>query len=55
MTGARGLYERVGYRRAPDFDFDLAARFGGPGATPIMALAYLRDVTQQHLTLGRTR
>ena len=55
MTGARGLYERVGYRRAPEFDFDLAARFGGPGATPIMALAYLRDVTQQHLTLGRTR
>ena len=55
MTDARGLYERAGYRRAPEFDFDVAARFGSPGATPIMALAYLRYVTQKHLTPGRTR
>jgi GNAT superfamily N-acetyltransferase len=55
MTDARGLYERAGYRRAPEFDFDVAARFGTPGATPIMALAYLRYVTQKQLTLGRTR
>jgi GNAT superfamily N-acetyltransferase len=55
MTDARGLYERVGYRRAPEFDLDVAARFGGPGATPIMALAYLRYVTQKYLTPGRTR
>ena len=55
MTDARGLYERAGYRRAPEFDFDVAARFGSPGATPMMALAYLRYVTQKHLTLGRTR
>src|SRR6516164_7413866 len=27
MTGAIALYERLGYRRAPQFDFDLAARF----------------------------
>ena len=46
MTDARALYDRLGYRRAPEFDFDVAARFGGPAATPIMALAYLRYVTR---------
>ena len=55
MTGAIAVYERLGYRRAPEFDVDLAARYGGPGAAPIMAHAYFRYVTQQYLTLGRTR
>ena len=44
MTGAIALYERLGYRRAPEFDFDMAAHYGGTGATPITALAYLRQL-----------
>jgi GNAT superfamily N-acetyltransferase len=55
MTDAIALYGRLGYRRAPQFDFDVAARFGRPGATPIMALAFLRYVTQKYMNLGRTR
>ena len=45
MTTAIALYERSGYRRAPEFDFDVAARFGRPGAAQITALAYLRCLT----------
>jgi ribosomal protein S18 acetylase RimI-like enzyme len=55
MTGAIALYERLGFRRAPEFDVNLAARFGGPGAAPIMAHAYLRYMTQPYLTHARTR
>jgi GNAT superfamily N-acetyltransferase len=50
MTSAIALYERLGYRRAPEFDFDMAARFGRSGAAPITAIAYLR-----HLTRTRAR
>src|SRR6516225_11085511 len=46
MTGAIALYERLGYHRAPEFDFDMAARFGQSGATPIMSIAYLRHLNQ---------
>ena len=42
MTSAIALYERLPYRRAPEFDFDMAARFGGSAAAPIMAIAYFR-------------
>jgi len=45
MTGAIALYERLGYRRAPEFDFDMAARYGGSGTVPIMSIAYLRHLT----------
>jgi GNAT superfamily N-acetyltransferase len=45
MTSAIALYERLGYRRAPAFDFDMAARFGRFGAAPITAIAYLRHLT----------
>jgi GNAT superfamily N-acetyltransferase len=45
MTGAIALYERLGYCRAPEFDFDWAARHGGSGATPITAVAFLRHLT----------
>ena len=44
MTDAIALYERLGFRRAPEFDFDMAARYGGTGAAPITALAYLRQL-----------
>jgi ribosomal protein S18 acetylase RimI-like enzyme len=45
MTGAISLYERLGYRRAPEFDFDMAARYGRFGAAPIMSIAFLRHLT----------
>jgi len=44
MTGAIALYEQLGYRRAPRFDIDLGARFGGFGATSSMAIAYVRQL-----------
>jgi GNAT superfamily N-acetyltransferase len=47
MTDAIALYERLGYRRAPEFDFDMAARYSGFGAAPITALAYLRDLAPE--------
>ena len=47
MTGAISLYERLGYRRAPEFDFDLAARYSRFGAKPIMSFAYLRHLTPE--------
>ena len=42
MTGAISLYEQLGYRRVPEFDFDMAARYSRSGAAPIRSLAYLR-------------
>ena len=44
MTGAIALYERLGYHRAPEFDFDMAARFGQAGAAPVTSIAYLRHL-----------
>ena len=44
MTGAIALYERLGYRRVPEFDFDMAARYSRFGAAPIMSIAYLRHL-----------
>lgn len=46
MTSAIALYEREGYRRAPHFDIDLSTRFGRFGTAPIVALAYLRQLSQ---------
>jgi len=45
MTGAISLYERLGYLRAPEFDYNLAARYSRFGAKPIMSFAYLRHLT----------
>ena len=50
MTKAIALYERLGFCRAPEFDFDMAARYSRFGAAPIMSIAYLR-----HLAPVRTR
>ena len=47
MTGAIALYERLGYRRAPEFDFDMAARYSRFGAAPIMSIAYLRRLAPE--------
>jgi GNAT superfamily N-acetyltransferase len=45
MTGAVAFYERLGYRRAPEFDYDWAAFRNWPATTPVMAITYLRDLT----------
>ena len=45
MARAIAVYERLGYRRAPEFDFDMAARYSGFGAAPIVSTAYLRHLT----------
>jgi GNAT superfamily N-acetyltransferase len=42
MTKAIALYERLGYQRVPEFDFDMASRYSRFGAPPITSLAYLR-------------
>jgi ribosomal protein S18 acetylase RimI-like enzyme len=47
MTGAIALYERLGYRRAAEFDFDMAARYSRFGAAPIMAIAYVRQLAPE--------
>jgi predicted N-acetyltransferase YhbS len=45
MTKAVALYERLGYCRAPDFDLDLNAHYGGPDdRRPITFIAYRRDL-----------
>jgi len=46
MTEAIALYERLGYRRAAEFDFDMAARYSRFGSAPVMSIAYLRHVMQ---------
>ena len=45
MTKAIALYERLGFLRAPEFDFDMAGRYSRFGAAPIMSIAYLRHLT----------
>jgi GNAT superfamily N-acetyltransferase len=45
MTTAVALYERLGYRRAPEFDLDVNAHYGIDAATPWPALAYLRRLS----------
>ena len=55
MTKAIALYERLGYRRAPEFDFDMAARYSRFGAAPIMSTAYLRRLTQVCVPVAAAR
>jgi predicted N-acetyltransferase YhbS len=43
MTDDIARYERLGYRRAPEFD----------GAEPVRSVAHLRYVAQMYLTLAR--
>jgi GNAT superfamily N-acetyltransferase len=45
MTGAIALYERLGYRRAPEYDFDWSALHSRSAAVPIMAFVFVRDLT----------
>jgi GNAT superfamily N-acetyltransferase len=55
MTGAIALYERLGYHRAPEFDLDWSAYYGVSAAMPIMAFAFLRDLTGTPAHAGGAR
>ncbi|HEX2808516.1 MAG TPA: GNAT family N-acetyltransferase [Kineosporiaceae bacterium] len=44
MTAARALYERLGYRRASQFDLDLNNHYGIDGGLPWTALAYVTSL-----------
>jgi predicted N-acetyltransferase YhbS len=44
MTTAVALYDRLGYRRAPEFDIDLNAHYGGATDRPVMFIAYRRGL-----------
>jgi predicted N-acetyltransferase YhbS/mannose-6-phosphate isomerase-like protein (cupin superfamily) len=47
MTAALAMYERLGFRRAPDFDFDAARHLGLDGVRPVPILAYRLDLKQR--------
>jgi len=44
MTTAIAMYDRLGYRRAPEYDRDLGAFFGLDGQATFRSIAYIRDL-----------
>ncbi len=48
MSSAQALYERLGYRRAPEFDYDLAEWYGLSMPARTVSLAYRRDLTSRY-------
>jgi predicted N-acetyltransferase YhbS len=52
MAAAVQLYEHLGYRRAPEYDVDLAEHYGISGLSPIPVLAYRRDLPEHVPTSG---
>jgi GNAT superfamily N-acetyltransferase len=44
MGTAIALYDGLGYRRAPEYDVDLARHYGFDGYEPIPVIAYRRDL-----------
>jgi hypothetical protein len=46
MTAAVALYERMGFRRDPAFDFDAASHHGLGGARPVPVLSYCLDLSR---------
>ena len=49
MTTAVALYERLGYRRVPEFDVDINAHYGIESTRRWTALGYLRCLTRPQL------
>lgn len=45
MTTAVALYERLGFRRAPAYDFDATRHLGLDGVRPVPILSYRNPVT----------
>ena len=48
MSAAVALYERMGYRRAPEYDFDFGARYGLSTPPRTTAITYRRDLPRAH-------
>jgi GNAT superfamily N-acetyltransferase/quercetin dioxygenase-like cupin family protein len=48
MTTAVGIYERLGFRRDPAFDFDGTRHLGLDGVRPVPILAYRLDLARPH-------
>ena len=48
MTTAVALYERLGFRRAPAYDFDATRHLGLDGVRPVPILSYRLDLTEHH-------
>ena len=48
MTTAIAMYDRLGYRRAPEYDRDLGAFLGLDGQATFSAIAYIRDLPAGH-------
>jgi quercetin dioxygenase-like cupin family protein len=48
MTAAAALYERMGFRRDPAYDFDATSRLRLGGVRPVPILAYRLDLTRHH-------
>ena len=48
MTAAVALYERIGFRRDPAFDFDAPSHYGLAGVRPVPILSYRLDLSRQH-------
>jgi len=44
MTTAIAMYDRQGYRRAPEYDRDLGAFFGLDGQATFRSIAYIREL-----------
>jgi predicted N-acetyltransferase YhbS/quercetin dioxygenase-like cupin family protein len=49
MTAAVALYERMGFRRDPAFDFDATSRLGLGGVRPVPILSYRLDLSRHDL------
>jgi hypothetical protein len=48
MTAAVAIYERLGFRRDPAFDFDATRHLGLDGVRPVLIVAYRLDLAGQH-------
>ena len=46
MTSAVGLYERLGYQRAPEYDLDVAPMVDPGSSQSIMAIGYVLPLTR---------
>lgn len=46
MTDAVAIYEAMGFRRAPEFDFEGTAHFQVGGAEPVRVIAYRLDLSE---------
>jgi hypothetical protein len=48
MTAAVALYQAMGFRRDPSFDFEATSHLRVGGIEPVRILAYRLDLPQEH-------